>query len=462
MRCKKKKVNFLTKDLIRVVELAKLGAYEEALEICRKIEKDHSNNASYYNIKGILARRLGLLDEAFSNSKKAIEIDKGLVAAKMNIANIEIEKGNIYKAISLFEEILTEQPSYHEARANLAIAYKNVGKLRKSLNIYKNLDFRDPWSHKAKFNYGITLITGQKFENGWSYYEYRWKTSPHNKVVWPFPDKPLWRGEKGKRVALWREQGIGDDIIFLSLIPEVKEMCSGLSVYVDLRLQDLYKRAMPGINFVKDIEALEDIECDYHLPLGSLPGLIRNDISDFDRTVKGYLEADPQRVESIRNELKLEGRTVIGISWKSFNSLNPLKKSVQLKDMERIFSGLDVVLVNLQYGDVEDEIREFKEATGIDVVQCASVDNREDLDGLAALIEACDLVISISNVTVHLAGALAKETWVLLNFVSIYYWFLGRSDSIWYPSVSLYRQPTLNDWDSVIVSISTDLKKRVN
>ena len=65
--------------------------------------------------------------------------------------------------------------------------------------------------------------------------------------------------------------------------------------------------------------------------------------------------------------------------------------------MEQIFSGLDVVLINLQYGNVDDEIREFKEATGIDVVQCASVDNREDLDGLAALIEVCDLVISTSK-----------------------------------------------------------------
>ena len=102
---------------------------------------------------------------------------------------------------------------------------------------------------------------------------------------------------------MWREQGIGDDIIFLSLVPEVKEMCSSLSVYVDPRLQALCKRAMPEINFVKDKEELKDVECDYHLPLGSVPGLIRNDISDFDRTVTGYLKADPQRVEALRNEL---------------------------------------------------------------------------------------------------------------------------------------------------------------
>ena len=119
-------------------------------------------------------------------------------------------------------------------------------------------------------------------------------------------------------------------------------------------------------------------------------------------------------MRAIRNELNLSGKIVIGVSWRSFNTRYKAK-SVQLKDMEHIFSGLDVVLVNLQYGDVEDEIREFKEATGIDVLQCASVDNKEDLDGLAALIEVCDLVVSTSNVTVHIAGALAKETWVLIE-----------------------------------------------
>ncbi len=158
--------------------------------------------------------------------------------------------------------------------------------------------------------------------------------------------------------------------------------------------------------------------------------------------------------------MKVDGKTVIGISWRSFNTKYNTK-SVQLVDLERIFSGVDVVLVNLQYGDVEDEIREFREETGIEVVQCASVDNREELDGLAALIEVCDLVISTSNVTVHMAGALAKETWVLLHHVAIYYWLLERTDSVWYPSLTLYRQPKLNDWDSVYASIRKDLQNKL-
>ena len=140
-------------------------------------------------------------------------------------------------------------------------------------------------------------------------------------------------------------------------------MVSTLYVYVDPRLQSLCKRAMPEIEFVKDLEELQNLECDYHLPLGSVPGVIRNDISDFERTVKGYLKADPRRVESIRNELQLDGKTVIGISWKS-RSTTYKTKSIELRDMGRLFSGLDVVLVNLQYGDVEDEIKEFKKETG--------------------------------------------------------------------------------------------------
>ena len=138
------------------------------------------------------------------------------------------------------------------------------------------------------------------------------------------------RRKRGKRVALWKEQGIGDQIIFLSLVPEVQQMCSSLSVYIDPRLQSLCRRAMPDINFVNDVDELQDVDCDYNLPLGSVPGLIRNDISDFDRTVTGYLKADPKRVDAIRKELQLDGKTVIGISWKSFKSLNTNKEKCSI------------------------------------------------------------------------------------------------------------------------------------
>ncbi len=416
----------LSKNLI--ASLLLLNSFDEASVECKKILSIENNDPDTINLMGTILEKQGYYVQAKKHFLRALELDKNFALAKLNIAAIYLLEGNIHEANRVYTDIKKEQSDNPEV-------------------LYQRSAF---------------ALKLENFKEGWKYYEYRWKIMPQNKVIWPIQDKSLWAGEKGKRVVLWREQGIGDEIICLSLVPEVKEMCDILSVYVDPRLQALCKRAMPEINFVKDIEELQSVEREYHLPLGSVPGLIRNDISDFDRTVKGYMKADPQRVESIRNELKLEDKMVVGISWTSFKSLSQAKKSIRLRDMEKIFSSLDVVLVNLQYGDVEDEIREFKEATGIDVVQCASVDNREDLDGLAALIEVCDLIVSTSNVTVHLAGALAKETWVMLPRVLInFWWLIERTDSIWYPSLKLYRQSKLDDWDSVYVSIKKDLQSKL-
>ena len=133
-----------------------------------------------------------------------------------------------------------------------------------------------------------------------------------------------------------------------------------------------------------------------------------------------------------------------------------------LIDFKKIFESLNITLVNLQYGDVDKEIREFKKETGIEVLQCGSVDNRDDLDGLAALIEMCDLVVSTSNVTIHLAGALGKETWVLLPYFANFWWLLDRTDSIWYPSLKLYRQKKFGDWKSITLDLRQDLVKNFN
>ena len=135
-------------------------------------------------------------------------------------------------------------------------------------------------------------------------------------------------------------------------------------------------------------------------------------------------------------------------------------KNISLSEYQKIFEGLDVTLVNLQYGDVAKEIKEFEQQTGIRIIQCASVNNREDLDGLAALIEVCDLVVSTSNVTIHLAGALGKNTWVLLPFVTNFWWLRDRDDSVWYPSLKIYRQKKFQDWTSIPDSLRSDLNER--
>ena len=133
---------------------------------------------------------------------------------------------------------------------------------------------------------------------------------------------------------------------------------------------------------------------------------------------------------------------------------------MDLDQFGRMFKGCNVALLNLQYGEVDEEIREFTKSTGIEVLQSSSVDLREDLDGLAALIELCDLVVSTSNVTIHMAGALGKDSWVLLPFAANFWWLIERTDSLWYPTVRLYRQKSLQDWSEILEVIRSDLDQR--
>ena len=313
-----------------------------------------------------------------------------------------------------------------------------------------------------KVNLAYCYLSLGLFEEGWEKHEYRWKVDPLNKVKWPIEGRDLWEGQHDRDVMLWREQGIGDELIFLGLVPEARDLSKSVSVYIDKRLIPLCERSMPDVRFLADPEQIGEQEFDYHLPMGSLPRLFRSSEEEFKKTVKGYLKADADRVEALRQELDVGDRKIIGISWKSIKSLNHLKKSLTLMEFGKIFQDLDVVLLNLQYGEVDEEIKAFEKDTGIEIIQCSSVDNREDLDGLAALIELCDLVVSTSNVTIHLAGALGKETWVLLPYVANFWWLLERTDSVWYPSLTLYRQKTLKDWDSVALELKEDLKKKFN
>ena len=445
-------------EIIKLIGLIREGELNKALRLCQKLLRRKETNEVLENTLGIIYRKKERYKEAAFWTKKALKRNSRFWAAHNNFARILHDSGQLENSIEKYRWILKENPNYHEGRVNLAVTLKSLGKYEESLEEYKKLVVSSK-SDISHFHLGLTLLSLGRYKEGWSNYEYRWKVSPLDNAVWPIRDKDIWNGEKAKDVILWREQGIGDDILFLGLILEAQDRSKKLSVYVDPRLVSLCKRSMKEIDFFA-YETVIEQKADFHLPMGSLPRLFRQTEDDFKKTKRSYLKADPERVKAITSELGLEGKKVIGISWKSIKSLNTLKKSLTLLEFGAIFEGLDVTLVNLQYGDVNKEINEFEEETGIKIVQCGSVDNREDLDGLAALIEACDLVVSTSNVTIHLAGALGKDTWVLLPFVTNFWWLLNRDDSVWYPSIKIYRQKKFQDWTSIPGSLRNDLSKK--
>jgi hypothetical protein len=244
---------------------------------------------------------------------------------------------------------------------------------------------------------------------------------------------------------------VGDEVMFGSMLGEFRGYVGKLLVQLDRRLIPLFKRSLPDdVEFFERGTVVPEDRYDSHIAIGSLGQYLRPTLENFEGKGGKYLWADPERIQSMREWLSVkEGERVIGLSWRSSNPETGAARSLALKDLVKSLQAPGVRFVNLQYGDVSAEIEALERDEGIQVLQCPGLDTTDDLDGLAALIEACDEVVSIGNATAHLAGALGKKTTVLLpklgikatgNKVMPGWRWLGQPETcLWYDSISLTR-----------------------
>ena len=316
----------------------------------------------------------------------------------------------------------------------------------------------EPELAAAYENKAFTLLIGGQFANGWHAMEWRWKRNEARSRGLS-TSKPLFKpNTTKKRLLVWAEQGVGDEIMFGSLLPEARRLCTKLLVKVDARLIPLFARSFENMEFFHRTAHVSEDAYDEHIPMGSLCQYLRPNEQSFKNASKVQLVADQARSSAIRETLGVRsGQKLCGISWRSKAEKSGADRSVSLASLAAALSLPHHRLVNLQYGDTKDEITQVGRQLGIDVLSCEDVDNFKDIDGLASLIQACDVVVSVSNVTVHLAGALGKDVRVLVPHMSNWRWMLDRSDSPWYASVRLYRQAAFDDWTGVFGQVRADL-----
>jgi hypothetical protein len=170
------------------------------------------------------------------------------------------------------------------------------------------------------------------------------------------------------------------------------------------------------------------------------------------------LTADLALASTIRERYKQPGKLLCGISWKSANIDLGMERSIDLFSLANALISPQLSLLNLQYGDVNKEIEDLKHKSSIEVAYEKDLDIFNNVDFLASMIEACDLVISIDNSTIHLSGALGKETWVLLPKIADWRWGGDTNKSYWYQSLHLFRQITQNDWSDILQAVQEKVK----
>ena len=219
---------------------------------------------------------------------------------------------------------------------------------------------------------------------------------------------------------------------------------------------------MPGFDFVDLATVSDALDFAEQLPLGSLPRLFRPDLASFSRARHPYLQADALRSANLRSKIERGDRLVCGVSWSSSRKSIGRHKSLSLEQMLVPLASPRMHFVDLQYGDTTAERQAMRQSHGIDVQHLDEVDNFHDIDGLAALIQACDVVITTSNSTAHLAGALGKSTLLLLpsGKGQLWYWAEINGTIPWYPSIRAFRQHDVGNWQKPLQEIKAALETR--
>lgn len=372
-----------------------------------------------WNNLGMACMKMNRIEEARTYLNKALKLNKDNYAAMNNLALIEVNEGNPKKAIEL---------------AN------------RSLKLNHN-----QWDVLETKGYA-SLMLGN-WEDGWDGYE-AMVGNTKQRTAEPRQDVPYWNGSSVKKLHIRGEQGIGDEISFASIIPDVK---SEVILECDKRLEGLFKRSFPnlmvqGTRFEKNAVLSDSV--DAWCLIGSLGWHYRTKDSDFSGIP--YLKADPERKLQWRALLDSLGtKKKIGIAWTGgLKDTFAARRSVDLSMLLPILQQ-DATFISLQYKDPTVEIEEFTKEYGIKINHWARAAEAVDYDETAALVDELDLVICVTTAAVDLCGALGKECWVLVPNKPHWRYGMTGERKIWYNSVRLFRQQ--KTWEPTIQQIGDEL-----
>jgi tetratricopeptide (TPR) repeat protein len=431
----------------RGVALKELGRTDEALESYDRAIALRPSYAEALNNRGIALRELKRTAEALASYDRAIELKSTYAEAYNNrgVALAELKRFN--EALVNYAMAIMLKQGYVEAYNNSAAALyllKRFDEARASYDQAIVLDANHADAHWNKAQ--LTLLQGD-FASGWAEYEWRWKIGASAGQDF---SQPRWQGGDvvaGKTILLHSEQGLGDTIQFCRYAPLVTER----GAQVILEVQGPLKRLMAGLPGVTQVIAKGEPQpaFDFHCPLLSLPLAFGTTLETIPPT---FLRAP---VETPRNWPAIpDHRPRIGLVW----SGNPAHKrdqdrSIALRAILPLLD-IDATFVSLQKDVRAGDAAVLKERNDILDVR----DRLGDFQDTAALMSQLDLVIAVDTSVAHLAGALGKPVWVLLNDVPDWRWLLDRDDSPWYPSARLFRQDASCDWDKVVTQVRQALR----
>ena len=431
--------------------------YKQAIKTIKEknyLEIFYTNiSNSYLDLNG---HRFG---EDYSNAIKfaneALLINNKNFIAKFNLALSFLYNSNFDKAANLFEEVINFNPNYAPAHRNLGVLYNHLGLHEKSEKCIKHTLKLEPSNKTKNLMLAESLLSQNKFEEAWEFYEHRWINAGIAEVKKkPNFSIPEWAPSLGyEDILIWGEQGLGDQILFSSILPDLTKKFKRATLLIDKRLCKIMKESIPNLNVKNISEPIKEAEYKSQISLCSLARYFRKDIISFSSN-QPFLKVNNDRFFKSNQKLRC------AISWKSKAGLKSYDKSATLESLQSILTIGEIEFYNIQYSDESNEVDIINKKYGNIIKKPENLDVFNDIYGLLQFLESCDLVISTSNSNVHLSGAIGKPTYLLVpkSYGRLWYWdneLDGKN--LWYPSVRKFSQKEQNNWVEPIKILSNQI-----
>lgn len=427
--------------------LCTLNKQQDALLKLNQALNALPGNLDLWFYRGFVLHQLRQYLQAVESYDKALALNPHYAEAWSNRGLSLAGLQNYTEAISSYQKAIELNSSYAEAQFNLALVYAEMRNFPEAKKYFKKALEFSPSNPDVHNNFGQLLLANFDFEEGWAEYEWRFQSRSCNTPPLQ-TSQPLWDGlAKSNRLFIWGEQGIGDQILHGSILVDLQKLPQKIVVSLNKKLIPLFQRSFPSIQFIDCESPLSSSEFDEHFPLASLGMYFRKNVQSFRISAQPYLLADSERVSKLREQASNFKNLLCGLSWGSVNQEIGMAKTVPLEDFLPVLSQkLD--FVNLQYGDVKADIDRIDGLINKRIQCIDGLNVFDDIDGLAALIEACNFVVTTSNSTAHIAGALGKETLLLVPYSIGKFWYWQDLDqiSLWYPSVRVFTQTAQGSW----------------
>jgi tetratricopeptide (TPR) repeat protein len=437
---------------------AALESYDRAIAINPGMAIAHLN-------RGNVLSELQQFESALADYDRAIEIDPQMAEAHSNRGNALRELDRLEDALISINRAIALRSDFAEAYSNRGALYYRMQRVQEGLASYDQAIAITPDDEVLHSNKALMLLLAGELAQGWALYERRWKrdwqSARKHEVKFA---SSHWLGTErlsGKTILLYSEQALGDSIHFCRYAPLVADLGGRVILRVQQPLVSLLGSLRGVTQLMSDRELLPDF--DYSSSLMSLPAAFRTTLSTIPGSVP-YLRSPADKVANWSERLGKKTKLRVGLVWSGGIRPNrpdlwtvnqrrniPLAKLAALKN-------IPVEFYSLQKGQpAESDLVRLEQQgwAGPPIIDHTS--ELHDFTDTAALIENLDLVITVDTSTAHLAGALGKPVWIMNRFDTCWRWLMHRSDSPWYPTLRIYRQPTTGDWDTVVERVRVDL-----